>query len=76
MDEAEYGAASAQAYLDADLLNFRRRAAAADPAGSSTDVCEDCGEVISTERKAAMEKMGMGCTRCVACKQQFERRVR
>jgi RNA polymerase-binding transcription factor DksA len=73
MDDVEYGTASAETYFAANMDNQRRRAAAMNCAGANRDRCEDCGEPIPDERRAAVEKMGMKCALCVACKTQLER---
>ena len=74
MDDAEYGAAAAKVYEAAAWHNHRLRASALYPGGRAATECEDCGEPISKERREAMEKMGMTCTRCVDCQAKTEGR--
>lgn len=61
-------AAAREAEIIADALASRRCVAVRTQSAAE---CEDCGEPIPEPRRLAVP----GCTRCVACQADLERRV-
>jgi phage/conjugal plasmid C-4 type zinc finger TraR family protein len=63
-DEIDRAQALEEAQRDDALAKHRRLM----PHGDSAEVCDDCGEPIPVERRAAVP----GVRRCVACQQLTE----
>lgn len=41
--------------------------------GPIVDDCRDCGDEINPKRVEFARKMGMTCTRCVKCQEEFDK---
>lgn len=68
MDEADI------AQRNQELLERRNLEAhlSSMPQGESAEECEECGAAIPEKRRQAAP----GCTRCIRCQEDFERRRR
>lgn len=70
MDDADFGSAYADVYLQAAMQN--RWKPGGEAAGDCVDTCEACGEEIPKGRRDAMP----GCRLCVTCQTLFEKGAR
>lgn len=65
-------AADREAEIRADGLAAHALQMAADRERVSARECQDCGEEIPEARRSAQP----GCTRCVPCQEEYDRRFR
>ena len=66
MDECDQAGRSERLFLRQAIDQARSKTSAAE----SLTECEDCGEKIPEGRRRAVP----GCTRCIECETEFERR--
>ncbi|AQZ96569.1 TraR/DksA C4-type zinc finger protein [Halopseudomonas phragmitis] len=64
-DNVDIANDNVQRYLDQKLAERSTRALR-----TVAPACEDCGDLIASERLAALS--GCGCIRCLDCQQLFE----
>ncbi len=69
MDEGDYGA-DYQARHNAEAVSRHRSRMELAAGAAGSEVCEECGDEIPAARRAAMP----GCSLCVACMTDIEKR--